>query len=715
MCSSCRNGGANAQDISFEGKASMANECGLWQAHRAVPLVGDFNNDGFMDFYYGGTSGRNGWQARGSMAKGLGNGSFEYIGELETEEVEVEVPVLDDDGNPTGETKIETQTKVLGMKSGLPYTAYGHGSLTLDFNQDGLLDFLFLNRGGNDTGTRKGFVLVKNLGDMNFEVMSNDTICKLECQGDDGSSHNEGNENTSVAVADYDRDGYPDVLIQGRGNKESRYVKLFHNKKGEGFEEVNVFHPLPWDIEPNKEGLYKKTEPTLDEDGQEVPGDFYEEPTMKIKPMSHGAVAFGDFNNDGWPDIVTSGYMDKQESLVAGFAPEGYGIRFYKNLGNGEFQDATDELCADGETVQDVIRKWQAHEVVFSVVDYDQDGKQDILMTGWLAEETKNEEGNYPDALLSRLFRNVNTDGKTFAFVTENTSMINCSGLPDRAYQIGDFNGDGYLDSFTVGWSNYNAMNSWFAGFSLSNSASTEHNIVALGDIGAGYTDEITLGDFDGDYNIDYVGTSYWNQDSVYYFRNTSEVEMTLPEMPSNLEATSDEEGNLTLTWEGVTMDNGNQSMYNVYVKNNETGERFMLVPANMETGYQSGYGSFSNYLVCGEFDTPSYTFFDLPKGSYTVGVQAVTYAYTASAFATSVVDVENGMQAPKQEAGEMKFTVTSRGNHIVVSATESAPVAVYSSNGAMVASGLTNTVIPVGGKGVFMVKVNNQTVKVVK
>lgn len=693
---------------------------GWWHSHRSVPLIGDFNGDGRKDIYYGGTSCINGWNVKGCVAENLGENQFKLYDEVETEEYEVQVPVKDEEGNETGEMTTEIRTRVIGMKNGLPYSSYGWGSMTLDFNQDGLLDFLFLNNGGENQPSgqdRKRYLLVKNLGNFQFELMENDTICKLDCGG--SGKFNEDNQVSSVAVGDYDKDGYPDILIQGNGGPEGRFVRLFHNNKGEGFEAVKVFHPLPFDIEPNKHGIYKSTEPSVDEDGIEIPGYYIDEPTLEAKPMSHGGVVFGDFNNDGWLDIYTSGWVDGYENAVNGFAKGDYCARFYKNLGNGEFQDATDELVADGETLQDALDKWQSHEVVVSVFDYDLDGKHDILMTGWQKGDEKNQDGNYPDARISRLLRNVSVDDK-FAFAAEQTQMLWGSGLPYNPYYLGDFNGDGYVDSYMRLNSDWNNVNNWLSAFSLSNGSSAEYVIEHRPDDTAPFkSGNLAFGDLDGDYNMDIFACDWADgllpgggADSAFYFRNTSALEMPVPEMPDGLAAKS-EDGTLTLTWDPVySPASGLENMYNVYAKNLETGKLHMLVPAIAETGEQLGYALYSNYVLGRE--EPTYTFQGLPAGQYEVGVQAVEYAYTASAFATATVSVETGIQTVAQE-DDIQFTVNAKDNVIVVSANKQAGVTVYNSNGAVVAEGQTNKALPVNGKGVFMVKVNNKTIKVIK
>ena len=129
-------------------------------------------------------------------------------------------------------------------------------------------------------------------------------------------------------------------------------------------------------------------------------------------------------------------------------------------------------------------------------------------------------------------------------------------------------------------------------------------------------------------------------------------------------------------------------------------------------------YSMFGAYAVNYSMDEGLcfYMFEKLPAGSYTVGVQAVNYAYLASGFTTAEVTVtdgyEVGIQAPEKQAG---VKVAVEGNAVTVNSPESAAVAIYNMQGAEVATGMTNTPITVNGRGVFIVKVNQKVVKIVK
>lgn len=119
----------------------------------------------------------------------------------------------------------------------------------------------------------------------------------------------------AVAVGDFDRDGREDLYV---GTKFAPN-KLFRNRGNMQFEEVAV--PAG-----------------VDDSG------------------TTNAVLWGDFNNDGWLDLVTGNYLQAN--------------RLYLNRGNGTFEDATVEWNAGNEGP---CRSLHA-------ADYDQDGWLDLYV-----------------------------------------------------------------------------------------------------------------------------------------------------------------------------------------------------------------------------------------------------------------------------------------------------------------------------------------------
>ncbi len=701
---------AQAQRITFQREVEFSE--GLRATHRTVPFWADFNNDDKMDVYYSGTSGVHDWTTGGFLVKNLGNMQFDMDTEFLKETIQVPVvdengdPVLDDNGQPV----YQEQERTVGMANGLPYTAYGMGSLPLDFNQDGLVDFIYLNRGGNDTGTLKELVLVKNLGNYKFEKVEDEALSSLNF-GNNNDSFNEDQEVGCISIGDYNKDGYPDLIVEGTGDN-GRFVTLLKNVEGKSFEVADVFNPLAWDVETNKVGVYKKTDPTVDEDGIEIPGSYIQEPTMKAKPMSHGSVIFADLDNDGWLDIVATGYMDGDDSDAAvGVQEGGDGIRIYHNMQNGEFQDITDALCAEGETVTDVAKRWGTEDSYLQAMDYNQDGKIDLMIIGSMTGRSLKQ---------SCLLTNVSEDGN-IAFTEEAASITPFSGLTCRQATVADLNGDDIPDFVFRGWTSYEGINDWRWAINYSNGSTNNYTIDFFesgepDEIGGHFSETMSFGDFNGDGLMDMMASDwYTNGDTVLFSRNTTDAEITLPSAPETVNATAN--GNkVVVTWDGTTLPmSGNEPMYNLYIKNEATGEMRMIVPANEATGYQKAYAQFGAYVLSGGED-PTYTFENLSNGNYTVGVQTVSYSYAASPFTTVAnVVVNDEEDAISSVTGKAGVVVTVSDNAIVAHAAEGAAVQVYAANGMLVANGVANKPILLEGNGIYIVNVDGYVTKVLK
>ena len=140
-----------------------------------------------------------------------------------------------------------------------------------------------------------------------------------------------------------------------------------------------------------------------------------------IEAMGSG-VAFFDFDNDGWQDIlVLSG------SRFGDPAP-GSSNRLYKNNRDGTFSDVTKNAG--------LIHNGYCYGV--SIGDYNNDGLEDVFITGW------------PQNLL---YRN-NGDG-TFTDATKEAGLLNAEPRFGSGCTFVDYDRDGRLDLFV---SNYVAF-----------------------------------------------------------------------------------------------------------------------------------------------------------------------------------------------------------------------------------------------------------------
>lgn len=223
-----------------------------------------------------------------------------------------------------------------------------------DLNGDGRPDVVYV---GYTNATAATTLVYLNRGNGVFELL------QTGLPGNNGFA--------TVSLADFDRDGYPDVLLAGVRGSYDYSVRLFRNQGGQSFVEA---------------------------------------------PAGLGSGAFavwGDYNSDGYPDILKA-------SLQAGRMAQ-----VLRNNGDGTFTDINAGLdpIADGSH-----GAWG---------DYDNDGKLDILLTGW---------DGYGNNRLARVYHN-NGDG---TFTRAFTGLTGTDRIPTARW--GDYDADGFLDILITGF-----------------------------------------------------------------------------------------------------------------------------------------------------------------------------------------------------------------------------------------------------------------------
>jgi hypothetical protein len=409
-----------------------------------------------------------------------------------------------------------------------------------------------------------------------------------------------GVRNSSAAWEDYDNDGDLDLLVAG--NTGSQYLtKLYRNNGNNTFTQMTG---------------------------------------ISLSGVAFGSVGWGDYNNDGKPDILLSGYTGTSHIS-----------KVYKNNGANTFSEQT------GFTLTGVSSSSVAWD------DYDTDGFQDILIAGnngsfsitaiyrnngdnTFTEQTGiglpgissgsvswgdyNNDGN-PDILLTGLSTSLGRISRVYVNNGNNIFSqlmgAGLTGLSNGSAAWGDYDNDGLLDILLTGSSdsftpvskvyrnNGNGTFSEVTGLPVSNLLSSA----------------VAWGDYDNDNDLDFLlaGSSSGGAVTDVYTNRLCNPN-TPPLSPGSL-ATSLSGYDLTLTWNKATDTQTAQDglTYNVYMGNTPgtVGKKSPMA------GLSDGYRRVVQFGNTGQVN--SYTLKGLSPGTYYWGVQSLDNCFAGSPFAT--------------------------------------------------------------------------------
>jgi hypothetical protein len=292
-------------------------------------------------------------------------------------------------------------TQAAGLKGSR--VRWGSGCAFVDYDRDGRLDLFVSNYidfdpkttpepGSGPTCLYRGLavncgprglrgetnLLFHNQGEGRFEDVSEKS----------GISKAGGHYGLGVLVADFDGDGWPDIYV---ANDRSASL-LFHNRRDGTFEETGVFAGCAFDA-----------------DGKATAGM---------------GVAAGDFDRDGWLDILKTNFSDESASL-------------YHNKRDGLFVDSALRWGLGRN------RKWVGWGCGFA--DFDNDRWPDILIVNGHVFPELDEAGlglsfRQPKVL----YRNIG--GERFEEVSATGGAVITSPAVARGAAFGDFDNDGRLD-----------------------------------------------------------------------------------------------------------------------------------------------------------------------------------------------------------------------------------------------------------------------------
>ncbi len=289
-------------------------------------------------------------------------------------------------------------------KSGLMGEVGGLNLVVTDYNNDGHPDVLVLRGGWWGKQGAYPMSLLRNNGNGTFDDVTEEA--GLLTMG----------PTQTAAWADFDGDGWLDVFVGYESKEGDRHPSLlFHNNRNGTFTEMSTASGLgdlgfvkgaAWgdfnnDGRPDlyvsrmygKNHLFRNDGP---KDARDISKGWkftdVSEAAGVDKQGSSFATWFFDYDNDGWPDIYVSGYSLEASSDVGAFEM-GMPVRaekpkLYRNMHDGTFRDVTADAHLDR-----VILTMGAN---FGDLDND----------GWLDVYLGTGDSTYQALLPNRMFRN---------------------------------------------------------------------------------------------------------------------------------------------------------------------------------------------------------------------------------------------------------------------------------------------------------------------
>ncbi len=314
--------------------------------------------------------------------------------------------------------------------SGVSGNFYSWGDYNNDGNQDLLINGgrLFKNSGAphytftevtEDVGITGG-------GNGAWADYDNDGNLDFYCTGTDTLWHNEGAPGynfkdvtvqagnikddyptTAIGWGDYDLDGYLDMYIangEDWNNGDPIYYPdfLYHNNGNGTFTDVTEHSGI-----------------------RGFGGPYYGR-----------GVSWGDYNNNGLPDIYISNYRISQNWL-------------FHNNGNGTFTDVAFDKGVTGEESQRLGNTYYGHTVGSAWADLDNDGDLDLFESNLVHKDLY----RGPICGDSQIYRNNGPTEYDFTDVRADSNIPekDLGGGEDELYvgiAMGDFDNDGYQDFF---------------------------------------------------------------------------------------------------------------------------------------------------------------------------------------------------------------------------------------------------------------------------
>lgn len=509
-----------------------------------------------------------------------------------------------------------------------------------DYDNDGRLDFLVTGT-TNNTGTGGITQLWRNTGT---------GFTNVPLPGVQGVVF--GN----AGWVDYDNDGRLDFLVTGTTNGilTGTILQLWHNT-GAGFQDTTAA-VLP--------GLTKVNQSSVlwgdfDNNGTKDllilghwsggrltqiwrnTGTAFTNATPALAPglpgLDNGAVAAGDYDNDGWLDL-----------LISGESSTGRVAQVWHNTGTG-FTNVTGVVAPQLAGVAYSAAAWG---------DYDNDGRLDFVLTG------ESSTGR-----VAQVWRNL---GGQFSNVTAAIAP-ELLGLRYGSATWVDYDNDGRLDLFVAGnreLDTYSAQvfRNTGTGFASSNQE--------LSGVFSTSAPSSAWGDYDNDGRIDVLITGSSASGGVAKLWHSTVATTNAPApAPANLACTvSDNE--FQFVWSPVNdTESGTNLTYNIRIGTLPSGSDVVGPQADLATGYR-------RVPALGNVQLGTNATFYLPSGTYYWSVQAVDGALAGGAFSPEQVVT----------VGSPTLSIMRSGTNVIVSWIPATPGWILQESSGLTASGWTNS-----------------------
>lgn len=285
-----------------------------------------------------------------------------------------------------------------------------------DYNNDGLLDFIITGDYYNGQNSYSG--IYKNIDTNQFQESDNDIIAVYR---------------SSTEWGDYNNDNYLDIALTGTYHNSPtyhEYTKVYSNNQNETFKELTALNLIQSDYgsiswgDYNNDGFLDLLHSGWDIGGNIITvvyknygdGNIIGQGSIQIEDVKYSDVAWGDYNNDGFLDFVILGNT-------------GYSriVKIYKNNGENNFeaQEQFEFLGVSSGSID-----WG---------DYNNDGFLDLIFNGQY----------YDDGFhhATKIYRN--DGGENFTELLD----VGLSGTTYGEAEWGDCNNDGFLDIILTGFS----------------------------------------------------------------------------------------------------------------------------------------------------------------------------------------------------------------------------------------------------------------------